>query len=184
MGTRIAGHSALSMIEARRDAHEDRRPAHGAQKEAWMMSSVAIGRRFSSDGVWGRWTIAWLGGSALGIANGALRELFYKNSVGDLPAHYISTATLIVLLTLYIWMLERRWPLPSQDEAVRVGLTWLILTASFDFGFGHFVAGKSWAELARDYDLSAGRVWILILIWMAVAPTVMKKLRDRERQAR
>jgi hypothetical protein len=148
------------------------------------MSSVAIGRRFRSNGVWGRWTIAWLGGSALGIANGALRELFYKNSVGDLPAHYISTATLIVLLALYIWMLERRWPLPSQEETARVGLTWLILTASFDFGFGHFVAGKPWAVLAKDYDITAGRVWILILIWIAVAPTAMRRFHDRERQAR
>jgi hypothetical protein len=117
-----------------------------------------------------------VGGSVLGIVNGSLRELLYKDSVGELPAHYISTATLMVLLALYIWMLEQRWPLASQQDAIRVGLTWSVLTASFDFGFGHFVAGKSWAELAHDYDVRAGRVWILILLWMAVAPEGARRL--------
>jgi hypothetical protein len=111
----------------------------------------------------------------LGIVNGTLRELLYKDSVGDLPAHYISTATLIVLLALYIWMLEQRWPLPSSRDAWRVGLTWVALTASFDFGFGHFVDHKSWAELAKDYNVMAGRVWVLILLWIAVAPEVMRQ---------
>jgi hypothetical protein len=148
------------------------------------MSTQALRRRFASGGVWGRWTVAWLGGSVLGIVNGSLREFLYKDSVGDLPAHYISTATLMVLLALYIWMLEQRWPLASEQEAVRVGLTWLILTASFDFGFGHFVAKKSWAELAKDYDVSAGRVWTLILGWIAVAPEVMRRRSMDKRGAR
>jgi hypothetical protein len=111
-----------------------------------------------------------------GIINGSLRELLYKDSVGELPAHYISTATLMVLLALYIWMLEQRWPLTSEREAMRIGLTWLLLTASFDFGFGHYVAGQSWAELGKDYDVTAGRVWILILLWLAVAPEAMRRL--------
>jgi apolipoprotein N-acyltransferase len=66
--------------------------------------------------------------------------------------------------------------LTSEQEAVRVGLTWSVLTASFDFGFGHFVAGKSWRELAHDYDVTAGRVWIVILVWMAVAPEGARRL--------
>jgi hypothetical protein len=140
------------------------------------MSTASLRRTFASGGVWGRWTVAWLGGSVLGIVNGSLRELLYKDSVGELPAHYISTATLMVLLALYIWMLEQRWPLASQQDAIRVGLTWSVLTASFDFGFGHFVAGKSWAELAHDYDVTAGRVWILILLWISVAPEGARRL--------
>lgn len=139
------------------------------------MSTAALRMRFASGGVWGRWTVAWLGGSILGIVNGSLRELLYKDSVGDLPAHYISTVTLMVLLAIYIWMLEKRWPLASRQEATRVGLTWLVLTSAFDFGFGHFVAGKSWPELAKDYDLTAGRVWILILVWIGIGPEVMRR---------
>lgn len=144
------------------------------------MSTATLCLSLDPGGVWGRWTVAWLGGSVLGIINGTLRELLYKDSVGELPAHYISTATLIVLLALYMWVLEGRWPLASRREAMRVGLTWLILTVSFDFGFGHFIDGKPWSELARDYDLTAGRVWILILVWIAIAPEVMRRLRGTQ----
>lgn len=98
--------------------------------------------------------------------------------MGELTAHYISTATLILLLGLYMWLLARKWPLPSRRAALRIGVTWVVLTAAFDFGFGHYVDGKSWAELAGDYDLAAGRVWSLILVWIAIAPTIVGKLHD------
>ncbi|HZJ50094.1 MAG TPA: hypothetical protein VFF07_04400 [Actinomycetota bacterium] len=82
-----------------------------------------------------------VGRSGLGIINGTIRELAYKDQVGDLTAHYISTVTLIVLLALYMWLLEKRWPIPGLGSALEIGATWLHLTtASFDFGFGHYVA--------------------------------------------
>lgn len=37
--------------------------------------------------------------------------------------HYISTVTLILLLGLYIWMLERRWPIPNLRSAFKIGAT-------------------------------------------------------------
>lgn len=123
--------------------------------------------------------MAWLGGSVCGIVNGTIRELVYKDRVGDLPAHYISTVTLILLLGLYVWMLERRWPIPNLRSAFKIGATWVVLTALFDFGFGHFVDGKPWAELFNDYNLADGRVWSLILVWIAVAPAVVRKLHTR-----
>lgn len=39
------------------------------------------------------WMFAWLGGPAIGISNGLTRELAYKERVGELTAHQISTAT-------------------------------------------------------------------------------------------
>jgi hypothetical protein len=86
----------------------------------------------------------------------------------------LSTATLIVLLALYFWMLERRWPLPTFPDALLIGLAWALLTASFDFGFGHYVDRKTWSELARDYDLSTGRAWILVLVWVAPGPSAIR----------
>ncbi len=141
------------------------------------MARLTRGRQLQADHVWRAWLIAWLGGSVLGIVNGVARELVYKDEVGDLAAHYISTATLIVLLALYFWMLERRWPLPTFPDALLIGLAWALLTASFDFGFGHYVDRKPWPELARDHDLSAGRVWILVLAWVALGPSAVRGIR-------
>jgi len=123
--------------------------------------------------------IAWLGGSVLGVVNGTIRELVYKDRVGDMTAHYLSTVILIVLLALYFLWLEYRWPLPSVRTALRIGLAWAALTASFDFGFGHYVDGKSWTELAKDYDVTAGRVWLAILAWIVVGPLVARTLHQR-----
>ena len=40
-------------------------------------------------------------------------------------------------------MLDRRWPIPTRRTAFAIGGWWLALTALFEFGFGHYVAGKS-----------------------------------------
>ena len=39
------------------------------------------------------WLLAWLGGPLIGIANGTLRELAYKDRVGELTAHQLSTGS-------------------------------------------------------------------------------------------
>ena len=41
---------------------------------------------------------------------------------------------------------------------------------AFEFSFGHFVAGHSWSRLFQDYNLFAGRLWVLVLLWLTLAP--------------
>jgi hypothetical protein len=54
-----------------------------------------------------------------------------------------------------------------------------VLTVAFELGFGHWVAGVSWAELARNYDVLAGRTWVFVVLWIAVAPAAVRALRGR-----
>ena len=134
--------------------------------------------RLQTEDVFRVWLVAWVGGSVLGPLNGTARELLYKEKVGDPAADYISTATLIALLGLYVSILEQRWPIPSRQIALRIGAAWLVLTILFEFGFGHYVPGKSWPELIQNYNLGKGRVWSLVVLWMGVAPTVIRELRE------
>lgn len=97
-------------------------------------------------------------------------KLVYADRVGELAAHQISTGTAIVLFAGYFWILSRRWPLPSPRAAVGAGAFWLSLTVLFEFTFGHYVDGKAWAELLRDYDVSSGHLWPLVLAWLAAGP--------------
>jgi hypothetical protein len=131
----------------------------------------------ASDRTVRRYTAAWLGGIPIAIANGTARELTYKDRVGDVAAHQISTATAIALFAAYFAVLERRWPIPTERCALEVGATWVALTVCFEFGFGHYVDGRSWTDLLRDYDLSRGRLWSLVLVWLAVGPLVVRRLR-------
>jgi hypothetical protein len=131
-------------------------------------------RRFWTDRKVRRWIVAWVGASVLGIVNGAIRELAYKDRVGDSKANRISAATLIALLALYFRALQRRWPLATRQDAMSIGAIWVALTVLFEFGFGHYVVGDSWEELLENYDVTEGNLWVLVLLWIAAGPAVVR----------
>ncbi len=124
-----------------------------------------------------RHTLAWFVLMVAAIINGAIREAVYKNRLGDLRAHQLSTLTGIVLFGVIVWALSRIWPLASAKHAWAVGFIWLAMTIAFEFLFGHFVAGHPWPRLLQDYNIFAGRVWLLVLIWVTIAPWVFYKSR-------
>lgn len=119
-----------------------------------------------------RYILAWLPMMLIGIANGVIREASYGKVLSELRAHQLSTLIGILLLSFYIGFLLHRWPLESIEQAILVGLLWLGMTIAFEFGFGHYIAGHDWSKLLSDYNLLKGRVWLLVLIWIAVAPTL------------
>ena len=125
------------------------------------------------------WLIAWLGGPVIGVANGTVRELAYKDRVGERAAHQLSTAGALGLFGAYFDVLARRHPLPSTRVALQVGAAWLVLTIAFEFGFGRGVAHTSWEELLADYDLRRGRLWPLVLAWIALGPAALRAAHER-----
>lgn len=54
----------------------------------------------------------------------------------------------------------------APGEALVVGTAWLLAAVAFEFGFGHYVDGLSWSRLLSDYDLTRGR--LLLLVWVTV----------------
>ncbi|HZC99776.1 MAG TPA: hypothetical protein VFA46_06165 [Actinomycetes bacterium] len=137
---------------------------------------ASLPRRVRRDRVWRSWVEAWVGGAALGMVNGTLRDLLYKDRVGDLAAQQLSTASLLALLALYCWLLERRWPIPTTRTALSIGGMWLVLTVLFEFGLGRYVTHESWSDLLGNYNLAEGRLWVLVPLWMGLAPAVTRRL--------
>lgn len=123
-----------------------------------------------------RYALAWLAGPLIGIANGATRELTYGRVTGGLRAHQISSAAGVALFGAYFAWLARRWPIPNARTAFSIGAMWVALTVAFEFGFGRRAGGKSWSALLRDYDIRRGRVWGLVVVWIGIAPAVMRVL--------
>ena len=130
--------------------------------------------RLRSERTLRRWVVAWLGASVLGIANGGIRDFAYEERVGESTAGQISTGTLIALLTLYFWVLQRRWPLASRRDALSVGAVWVVLTVLFEFGFGSAAEGLTWGEMLEPYDVTKGNSWILVLLWIAAGPMAVR----------
>ena len=125
--------------------------------------------------------LAWLGAPVLAIVNGGARETLYADAVGDDAAAAISTGTLLVLLGGYMWLLQRRWPLRSRRDALTVGASWAALAVAFEFGFGHWVEGDSWSELFSNYDVTAGKAWVLVPVALVVGPELARRHAARER---
>lgn len=88
-------------------------PVDGEHPRTAGDRSWTIPRRLRRNRLLGKWITAWLGGTALGVANVGVRELVYADRVGELAAHQISTATLLAALTYYIWLVDQRWPVPT-----------------------------------------------------------------------
>jgi hypothetical protein len=38
------------------------------------------------------------------------------------------------------------------------------------------VEGDSWADLFQNYDVTAGSIWILILLWIAAGPASVRAI--------
>ena len=121
---------------------------------------------------------AWLGMVVLGILNGVFREAVIGQRVGELAAHQLSTAVGIALFAVYIWFLTGLVRLESVRQAVGIGILWVAMTVTFEFLFGHYVAGHPWSRLLHDYNLLAGRVWSLVLVWTGAAPAIFYRIRS------
>jgi hypothetical protein len=117
----------------------------------------------------------WFGLLVIAMINGALRDLIYKPFLGDLLSHQISVASGIILFGFFIWYLSKRWPLSYSSQAWIVGFSWLGMTVAFEFLFFHYVRGVPWSVLLHDYNILEGRLWILVLVWVTIAPQLMWK---------
>ncbi len=114
--------------------------------------------------------LAWIPMVFIAILNGMIREYTYGKLFSELYSHQISSFTGIILLGLFIGVITYIYPLESTLQALTIGLIWLALTITFEFLFGHYVAGHSWVKLLEDYNLFAGRLWVMVLLWVALAP--------------
>lgn len=121
--------------------------------------------------------LLWFLLMVLAIGNGTVRIKLIIPFTGLTAGLAISTLMLCGLILLTTWM-SIRWLGPADAaQAWGIGLLWLGMTLGFEFGAGHFLFKKPWSELLLDYDISKGRIWVLVPIVTAMAPWLMAKVR-------
>lgn len=119
----------------------------------------------------------WLGMILIAIINAVIREKTYRKIVSELAAHQISSIlmSIFIMLMSYFFFLWVTVPYSTIDLWT-IGSLWLLLTIGFEFIFGHFIMKHSWKRLLADYDISKGRLWILVLIASLTAPYITTSL--------
>jgi hypothetical protein len=119
-----------------------------------------------------RTVFIWFGLLVVAILNGGFREAVLVHRLGRGLGQAVSTVVLSTLILAAGWV-SLPWIAPrTLQEAWTIGLLWVTLTLAFEFLAGHFVFGKTWPELLADYNLLAGRIWIMVLIVTLMTPIV------------
>ena len=119
-----------------------------------------------------RTLLIWSGLLVLAVANGGFREAVLVPRLGLGMARAVSTIMLSGLILGFGWALTP-WIGPSTlQDAWLIGALWVALTLAFEFLGGHFLFGKSWPELFADYNLFAGRIWVMVLIVTLMTPAI------------
>ena len=114
----------------------------------------------------------------IAIGNGALRQATFGMVMPELRAHQLSTMIGAVVMGVFIWFVIQVWPPSNSGAAIAVGVVWLCLTVIFEFFMGLVLQKRPLAQLVADYDLRAGRVWLLFLLWLTVAPWLLFTLKN------
>lgn len=126
-----------------------------------------------------KYVLLWFPMAAVAIANGVLRQTTFGLHMAELRAHQLSTLIGVVLIGVFMWGALRVWPADSAGQASAIGLVWMAMTLAFEFLFGHYAAGHSWRRLLGEYNVLAGRVWIVVPLWVAAAPYVFYRTSGR-----
>ena len=129
--------------------------------------------------MWVRGLVVWLFLAVVAVTGGILREGQLTPRFGESGAHLLGTVV-VVLVFLVVIAGSVRWIVPGLERShlFYLGVFWVLLTITFELGFGHFVVGHPWSRLLHDYNLLAGRVWILVILALLFAPTVFGRLRS------
>ena len=129
------------------------------------------------SGVVRRSLVIWLLMLVVASINGVVREALLIPRMGDGAGRAISTL-LLSSLVLVLTFGTVRWIRPrSALDAWMVGGLWFALTLGFEFLAGHFLFGNPWSQLLDDYNVFRGRIWILVLITIVLAPRVCARAR-------
>ena len=125
-----------------------------------------------------RYVLAWFPMLVIAIANGALRQLTYARVMSEPHAHQLSTIIGSVCIGAFIWYVIRTWPPSSSRRALLIGFLWGLLTVVFESFMGLILQHLSLQQVLHEYNLLAGRVWTLFLIWLVVAPWLFFRIRQ------
>jgi len=124
-----------------------------------------------------RAAVVWFAILIAANVNGALRQLLLIPRIGESAGHILSTV-LLGLVVLTVAMLSVQWiGIRTTSEAITAGLLWFSLTLAFEFGAGHYLFHKPWNELRADYNIAAGRIWVLIPILTLITPEISRRVR-------
>jgi hypothetical protein len=111
------------------------------------------------------------------VMHGILRTVLLAPRVADFRARHISvfTGSLLILCIAYLFV---GWISAQKTSSlISVGLVWLGLTLIFELGAGHYLPGRTWQDLASDYNILHGELLPVGLAVLTFSPLLAARWR-------
>lgn len=122
-------------------------------------------------------TSIWLLMVGVAVGNALFRDKLLAPAIGPATALPVSGFLLTMLVFLAALASVPLFDASTGKSYVLIGLIWLTLTLSFEFLFGHFVAGKPWHEIVRVFRMDKGDLFVLVLLSTLISPWLSAKMR-------
>ena len=116
--------------------------------------------------------LIWFMLAFLAVLNGAFRIYAIIPNTGEYTGHILSSFIFSAVIIFVAFVFVKKKKIKESKMQIRIGLTWLLMTITFEFLFGHFVMNNTWEKLFHDYNLMEGRVWILVLVVTFFSPLI------------
>lgn len=110
----------------------------------------------------GKAALIWVAISLLAVSNGFFRVGVLNKRFTDGVAHVISTLILCAIIIAIAFATSDWMGYPTIGAAWLVSVGWLLATLAFEFLAGHYLFGNPWEKIISDYNVTKGRVWLLI----------------------
>lgn len=116
----------------------------------------------------------WLFVAVAASMNGMFRSLFLVPRIGEYASHVLSVLMLMIVVLLSSSVLVNRLLKDyANSDLFLIGSLWAVLTLSVDLVFEHYVLEIPWRAILADYNVSSGRIWVLVLTTEIIGPWFM-----------
>lgn len=120
-------------------------------------------------------SLLWLVMLGCAIALGALRQFVLVPALGDTPGRAVGTLLLCAIFAALIALFVRLLHVQAPATLWALGLLWSLTTIAFELFMGRVLMKLPWSEILADYNILAGRLWILVPLTLLLAPILTAK---------
>ena len=110
------------------------------------------------------------------VGHGVLRARFLTPRVGDFRSRQLAVLTGSLLIGLITFFAFTWIGFKNPNQAFQIGLMWFFLMFCFEMILGHYVFRFSWKWLFSDFNIFKGRLLIIGMVFLALAPWLCGKI--------
>lgn len=119
----------------------------------------------------------WIVMLAAAVGNGILRERLLVPWLGVAAALPVSGILLAILIFAIVFLCLPIFGRERISGYLAIGMFWCCCTLLFEFGFGHYIAGRPWWELLQVFNLARGNLFSFVLLVTLFSPWLAARLR-------